>query len=184
MGGTLCLVSKFHTNAQCLNICVYKRQQQHHGASWWGSSAHPALCSSLGHRPGSTVTLWGHGFHLSLTLEEPVCTGAVIRRLLLTSVIWLHPQTCSGVTESACWLHRLHPIWTHPQVAIPPNWNGNYGPSIPCIRPNNLCRPPDSCLKLRNNWYLPCKVVCAYNKTKSNRVKDTVMLSNGWFLTL
>lgn len=58
----------------------------------------PSHYPAARHRSGSVVTVWGHGFHSSLTLRDPGWTGAVIRRLSLTSQTWINTWTSSGVT--------------------------------------------------------------------------------------
>lgn len=52
------------------------------------------------HRSGSAVTVWGHGFHSSLTLWDPGCTGAVIRRLTPTSKVLINTWMSSGGTKA------------------------------------------------------------------------------------
>lgn len=74
----------------------------------WSGSVDLALFSSqcrfpshypaAHHRSGSAVTVWGHGFHSSLTLRDPGWTGAAIRSLSLPSQTWINTRTSSRVT--------------------------------------------------------------------------------------
>lgn len=59
--------------------------------------ASPDLYPAGRHRSGSAVTLWGRGFHSSLTLWDPDCH----QELSLTSQGSIITQTSGGVTESA-----------------------------------------------------------------------------------